>query len=173
MVTVSRHRRAGRCRDEYVAARADLCLAVMFVFTGVAHFNKIKYELEKMVPTIFPKPMMMVYLTGVFELLGAIGILLPRSRSLAGFCLILLLLAMFPANVRAFREKLMVAGKPATALWLRTPMQIVFIALIWWATQPLSWMQIKIYADRKVINVISGGTPNRTGMPKVPSPRFT
>ena len=115
-------------------------LSLMFAFTGVAHFNKIKYELEKMVPAIFPKPMLMVYLTGVFELLGAAGILLPRFRSVAGFCLILLLLAMFPANVKAARDKLLVAGKPATELWLRTPMQVVFIALIWWATQPLGWM---------------------------------
>jgi uncharacterized membrane protein len=115
-------------------------LAVMFVFTGVAHFNKIKYELEKMVPPIFPNRMLMVYLTGVFELLGAMGILLSRFRSLAGFCLLLLLLAMFPANIRAARQKLAVAGKPATELWLRTPMQIVFIALIWWASQPMGWM---------------------------------
>ena len=47
-------------------------LAVMFVFTGVAHFNKLKYELAKMVPVIFPKPMLVIYLTGVFELLGAV-----------------------------------------------------------------------------------------------------
>lgn len=115
-------------------------LAMMFAFTGVAHFNKIKYELERMVPAIFPKPMLMVYFTGVLELLGAAGLVIPRLRSLAGFCLILLLLVLFPANIKAAREKLTLVGKPATELWLRAPMQILFIALLWWATQPLSWI---------------------------------
>jgi uncharacterized membrane protein len=114
-------------------------LALMFAFTGVAHFNKMKYELERMVPSIFPKPMLIIYLTGVFELLGAVGLLLPQFRSVAGTCLILLLLAMFPANIKAAREKLTLAGRPATELWLRAPMQILFITLLWWVSQPLSW----------------------------------
>jgi uncharacterized membrane protein len=62
-------------------------------------------------------------------------LLLPRTRAAAGLCLILLLIAMFPANVKAARENMMVAGRPATALWLRAPMQVGFIALLWWASR--------------------------------------
>ena len=111
-------------------------LAVMFVFTGVAHFNKMRHDLAQMIPSFFPEPMAIVYITGAAEFLGAAGLLIPRFRSLAGICLILLLLGMFTANVNAALKGVTLNGKPVTPLWLRTPMQILFIALIWWATRP-------------------------------------
>ena len=111
-------------------------LAVMFVFTGIAHFNKMKRDLARTVPAIFPRPMLLIYFTGVLEFLGAVGLLLPRFRSLAGICLIALLIAMFPANVNAALKGTTLAGRPATPLWLRTPMQILFIGLLWWSTRP-------------------------------------
>lgn len=112
---------------------AAYALAAMFVFTGVAHFvNKMKHELARMVPAIFPQPMLMVYFTGVLELAGGVGLILPRFRHPASLCLILLMLILFPANIKAAREKLTLGGKPATELWLRAPMQILFIALLWW-----------------------------------------
>src|ERR1700677_3627039 len=76
-----------------------------------------------------------VYFTGLCEIAGAVGLLLPRFRSLAGICLILLLIAMFPANAKAAIEHLKVAGRPATPLWLRLPLQLVFIALAWWVSR--------------------------------------
>jgi uncharacterized membrane protein len=117
-------------------ASARWALAAMFIFTGVAHFTKAKYSMARMVPQIFGNAMAMVYFTGVCEMAGATGLLLPRFRGVAGICLIALLLAMFPANVKAAREKLMVAGRPATTLWLRLPMQLAFIALAWWVSRP-------------------------------------
>jgi uncharacterized membrane protein len=116
-------------------ASAGYALAVMFVVTGSAHFTSMKRDLERMVPRTFPRPMWIVYATGVLEFLGAVGLLLPKVRSVAGTCLIVLLVAMFPANVRAARERLSLRGKPATALWLRVPMQLLFIGLIWWASR--------------------------------------
>jgi uncharacterized membrane protein len=107
----------------------------MFIFTGVSHFTKVRHGMAAMVPKAFPNPMAMVHFTGVCELGRAIGLLLPRFRVVAGLCLIALLIAMFPANVKAAREKLTVAGKPATPLWLRLPMQLGFIGLIWWASR--------------------------------------
>lgn len=114
---------------------ARYALALMFVFTGVAHFNRMKHDLARMVPAVFPRPLTLVYFTGVCEFLGAVGLLLPRFRSLAGICLIALLIVLFPANVKAARERLSLRGKPATPLWLRAPMQILFIGLIWWASR--------------------------------------
>lgn len=117
-------------------AAARWALAAMFLFTGVAHFSKAKYSMARMVPKQFGNAMAMVYFTGVCEIAGAIGLLLPKFRNVAGICLMALLVAMFPANAKAAREKLLVAGRPATPLWLRLPMQLVFIALAWWVSRP-------------------------------------
>ena len=109
-------------------------LAVMFVFTATAHFNKMKHDLARMIPSSFPRPMLIVYITGVLELLGAAGLLLPQFHRLAGICLIALLVGMFIANVNAAQRGVTLRGKPPTPLWLRAPMQISFIALLWWST---------------------------------------
>jgi uncharacterized membrane protein len=116
------------------ALSARYALVVMFVFTGISHFTKMKHDMVRMVPSAFPRPLTMIYITGILELLGAVGLLVPEFRKAAAFCLIALLLAMFPANIRAAREKLKVGGREATALWLRAPMQLLFIGLLWWST---------------------------------------
>lgn len=111
-------------------------LAAMFLFTSSAHFNKMRHDLVRMMPSFFSNPMHLVYFTGVCEILGAIGILLPQTRSLAGLCLLVFLLAILPANIKAAGERVTLAGRPATAPWLRIPIQILFLALITWSTQP-------------------------------------
>jgi uncharacterized membrane protein len=115
---------------------ARYALATMFAFTGVAHFTKLRHDLARMVPRMFPRPMAMVYIAGVLELLGAGGLLLPRFRALAGLCLIALLVAMFPANMRAAFNRMELGGRAATPLWLRAPMQLLFIGLLLWSTKP-------------------------------------
>jgi uncharacterized membrane protein len=109
-------------------------LAMMFVFTGIAHFNKLRHDLARMIPEFFPRPMAIVTLTGILEWMGAVGLLSPKFRLEAGICLIALLLGMFIANVHAAKKGLTLGGKPVTALWLRTPMQVLFIGLLWWAS---------------------------------------
>jgi uncharacterized membrane protein len=110
-------------------------LAVMFLFTASAHFTRMKEELVQMVPESLAYPRQLVFLTGICEVLGAIGLLLPSVQRLAGMGLILLLIAMFPANVNAARKQLTLRGRPATPLWLRLPMQLLFIGLLWWSSQ--------------------------------------
>jgi uncharacterized membrane protein len=110
-------------------------LAVMFTFTALAHFNRMRGDLVRMVPPALPFPHHLVTFTGLCEILGAIGILVPTMRRLAGVCLVLLLVALFPANLSAARRGLSLAGKPVTPIWLRLPIQIVFITLTWWAMQ--------------------------------------
>lgn len=106
-------------------------LALMFAFTGLSHFTRTKNDMVKMVPPLFPRPLGLVYLTGVVEILGAIGLVaLHGLKGLVGMCLVLLLLALFPANVYAAFKKLIFRGKPATALWLRTPMQALYVGLL-------------------------------------------
>jgi uncharacterized membrane protein len=110
-------------------------LAVMFVFTASAHFNKMKHDLARMIPVYFPQPLLIVYITGGLELLGAAGLMLPQFRRLAGICLIALLIGMFVANINAAQKGVTLRGKPPTPLWLRAPMQILFIGLLWWSTR--------------------------------------
>lgn len=112
---------------------APYALAVMFLFTSVAHFNRLKRDLVRMIPAIFPKPLAIVYVTGVLEIAGAIGLIIRRFRPLTAHCLIALLVAMFIANIHAARSGVTLGGKPVTPLWLRTPMQLFFIALLWWS----------------------------------------
>jgi uncharacterized membrane protein len=113
---------------------ARYALVVMFIFTATAHFNKMKHDLARMIPPYFLRPLMIVYITGVLELLGAVGLMLPAFHRLAGICLIALLVGMFIANVNVAQRGVTLRGKPPTPLWLRAPMQILFIALLWWST---------------------------------------
>jgi len=103
-------------------------LALMFVLTGLAHFGLgRRADLIAMVPPRLPRPDLLVTITGVLELAGAAGLLLPVTAKLAAACLALLMILMFPANVSAARRNLRLAGRPATPLTARIPMQIIFV----------------------------------------------
>ena len=76
-------------------------LAVMFCFTAAAHFNSMQADLIRMVPPALPYAEFMVKFTGFCEILGAIGLLVPRTRRLAAIALILFLVAVLPVNIHA------------------------------------------------------------------------
>jgi uncharacterized membrane protein len=98
------------------------------VLTGFAHFAPpLRRDLLAIVPPRLPAPGDLVTITGLLELLGAVGLLLPVTRVAAAVCLLVLMLAMFPANVYASR----MPNPPksmTTRLPLRTAMQVVFLA---------------------------------------------
>jgi uncharacterized membrane protein len=97
-------------------------LAAMFVLTGVSHFVGMRAELISMVPPGLPAPALLVTVTGVLELAGAVGLLLRRTAPWAAGGLTALLVAMFPANIYAALEGF------GTPLGPRTAMQLVFLA---------------------------------------------
>jgi uncharacterized membrane protein len=103
-------------------------LAAMFVLTGVAHFvPPLRDNLIAIVPPQLPAPGLLVSITGVLEFLGAVGLLVPVTRVAAAVCLLLLMLAMFPANIYAAR----MPNPPksmTTRLPLRTAEEIVYLA---------------------------------------------
>ena len=111
-----------------------VALAVMFLFTGASHFSSMKYDLLAMIPNPLPRGLWVIYATGALEIAGAIGLLIPRLRRLAAVCLALLLVALFPANVYAALQDIPLRGKPPTPLWLRAPMQLFWIGMLWWTT---------------------------------------
>ncbi|GAA2827968.1 DoxX family protein [Kitasatospora sp. CM 4170] len=105
-------------------------LALMFVTTGVPHFiPSWRREFAAMVPPALPRPALLVTLTGVLELAGAVGLAVPPLAPFAAGGLALLMLAMFPANVSAARRGLTLAGKPVTPLPARTAEQVLFVAV--------------------------------------------
>ena len=109
-------------------------LVIMFLFTGASHFTSMKYDFAAMVPAPLPNDLWVIYLTGLFEIAGAVGLLVPRTRKLAGVCLVLLLIALFPANVYAALSEVPLRGEAATPLWIRTPMQLLYIGMVWWTS---------------------------------------
>lgn len=110
-------------------------LAVMFLFTGLAHFTSTRADLIRMVPPGLPKPGLLVTLTGIAELAGAIGLLLPGVARWAAYGLIVLLFALYPANAYAAQSGLTIGGRPHTPFAQRTLLQILWIWLLWWSTR--------------------------------------
>jgi uncharacterized membrane protein len=109
-------------------------LVIMFLFTGASHFTSMKYDFAAMIPAPLPDDLWVIYLSGVLEIAGAIGLLIPRTRKVAGICLVLLLVALFPANVNAALNEIPLRGEAPTPLWLRAPMQLLFIGMVWWTS---------------------------------------
>ncbi|UFS99259.1 hypothetical protein [Nocardia huaxiensis] len=115
-------------------------LAVMLLMTGSSHFAPDSQtfmpshtDLTAMVPSFAPAPGAMVYLTGVLELLGALGLVLTVTRAYAGIALALLFVLLLPANIFAAVDDVPLNGDPATPLWFRIPEQIIYIAVALWA----------------------------------------
>lgn len=107
-------------------------LAVGFIVAGANHFRSPEVYLG-MMPSWLPWPVGMNVIAGAAEILGGLGLMVPSTRRLAGWSLIALLIAVFPANVHVALQGHMPGFdfSPLT-LWLRLPFQAVFIAWVWW-----------------------------------------
>lgn len=115
------------------ATRAGL--ALMFVFTGIAHFTRTRADLVRMVPPALPNPELLVTLTGVAEIAGAVGLLVPSTARMSAWALAALLVAMFPANIYASRTRHMIGGRPHTPMGIRAPLQVLWIVLLIWSVR--------------------------------------
>lgn len=114
---------------------ALLLLAANFVAAGVMHFANPEFFVRIM-PPYLPWHLELVYLSGVFEILGGLGVLWPATRALAGWGLIALLVAVYPANIHMALHPEQFPDVQAWAAWLRLPFQFLFMAWAWWATRP-------------------------------------
>lgn len=119
-----------------LAKRISLFLiAAFFVAAGVGHFTNADFFVRIM-PPYLPAHLELVYLSGVFEILGAIGILIGATRAYATLGLVALLFAVYPANIHMAMNPELFPDMSATALYLRLPMQFVLMGWLWWATRP-------------------------------------
>ena len=116
------------------AASTRVGLAVMLCFTAAAHFSSsMRADMVAMVPPSVPNPEFMVTFTGICEILGAVGLLVPRTRRIAAVALIVFMLAVLPANIHAAQVGVTFRGAPATPIIPRVALQLLFIALLWWS----------------------------------------
>ena len=122
--------RAGVAIFEHPGTVLRTGLGLMFLLTASAHWGKRRPDLIRMVPPAFPRPDLLVTITGMLEILGAIGLFIPRTAPAAAICLAVMLIAMFPANVEAARHNLTIAGQRVPSLPVRTAMQVVFVAAL-------------------------------------------
>ena len=103
-----------------------------FFIGGIAHFVATETE-ARIVPPYIPWAVAAVLVSGVFELLGAIGILVPATRRAAGIGLFLLTIAVTPAHIYMLQAP-QLFPVPVWALWLRLPIQVALLWLIAWST---------------------------------------
>ncbi len=119
-------------KKEYdLALSAIIAMSIMLVFTAIGHFVFTK-GMSMMIPKFIPFKENFVYLIGIFEILLAIGLLIPKLKIISGWTLIIFLLLMLPANILASMnnvnyQKGTLDGSGMMYLWFRIPLQILFI----------------------------------------------
>lgn len=125
---------------EYIKQNKELLrviLAISIIVVGVTHFT-VPDQYVRIVPPQLPNPLQLVYISGFFEVLGGIGLLLPAVSQAAAWGLIALFIAVFPANINMAVNHIKIDHVP-DSFWLqavRLPLQAVLIAWAWWYTKP-------------------------------------
>ncbi|BET26287.1 DoxX family protein [Limnobacter thiooxidans] len=107
-----------------------LVVAAFFIGAGILHFVLLDF-FSSIVPPYFSNPEALVKISGIFEILGGIGILVERTRKWAGFGLIALCVAVLPANIHMAMNPDQFANIPVVLLYLRLPLQALVIWVIW------------------------------------------
>lgn len=125
-----------------------LALAAFFVVAGVNHFVNPDFYVGIM-PPYLPAHLELVHFSGFFETLGGVGVLIPRVRALAGWGLVLLLIAVFPANLHMSLHTAQFPDMPAFALHARLPLQLLVIGWAYWATRPESRVSTRVGSGRR------------------------
>src|SRR5687768_10912498 len=118
-----------------LSTRARIGLSLFFLFTGIGHFIRTE-PMAAMLPSSVPYRVELIYLTGVFELLGAVGVWIPKLMKLTGVCLILMMLAVLPANIYSAFNYVEFGGHQYGPIYLlaRIPFQMFVIAWTYIAT---------------------------------------
>ena len=110
-------------------------VAAFFSFAGIGHFTNTDFFVAIM-PPYLPAHVELVYLSGVFEILGGVGVLFAASRRVAGYGLLALLVAVYPANIHMALHPELFPDMSPIALYLRLPLQFVGAGVVWWSIRP-------------------------------------
>lgn len=117
--------------------KLQICLRVMialsFIIVGILHFTHASIFVGIM-PPYLPWHLELVWISGVFEILGGLGLMSPHTRRFSAWGLLLLLLAVFPANIHMALNGVFIdvpIPQSQIGLWLRLPMQGVIALQVW------------------------------------------
>ena len=112
-------------------------MAAFYIFAGVNHFRVPEFY-RQIMPPYLPWHLELVLLSGIAEIVCGIGLLIPRTRKLAAWATIALLIAVFPANIHVAVNNVPMLGETEGLgiwNWVRLPFQFLFIAWAWWYTR--------------------------------------
>lgn len=112
-------------------------MGVFYVVAGVMHFTNTDFY-RPLMPPYLPLHLELIYLSGIAEILCGVGVLLPATRRAAAWATILLLIAVFPANLHVALNNVPLGDNPQGLgiwNWARLPFQGLFIAWAWWYTR--------------------------------------
>ena len=110
-------------------------MSIFYINVGIMHFTDPDWFLHIIPPFLSLIGLELVYISGVFEILFGIMLLIPKTRKLASYGLILLLIAVYPANLYlAFYEEpqKLIGISAFAASWVRLPIQFIFLGLAYW-----------------------------------------
>lgn len=117
-------------KKNYLFILLKIVFSLLFIFGGVAHFTKTDFYLA-MMPNYLPFHQELIYVSGVVEFILGVLLLFPKYTRFAGFGLVILLLAVFPANINMYLNADKFSDMSEMALLIRLPIQLV---LLFWAS---------------------------------------
>lgn len=123
--------------DYNIRLSAQIAMAAMMVFTSIGHFIYTG-GMAMMLPSFIPFKKEIVYLTGVMEIASAAGLLIPATRTVTAWLLIIFFIVLTPANINAAMKHLNMEkgtfdGSGPKYLWFRMPLQALFIGWVYWS----------------------------------------
>lgn len=107
-------------------------MAIFYIAAGIMHFKRpwFYYKITPPMLKSIQKPINII--VGIAEILGGIGLLIPATQSAAAWGIILLLIAVFPANIYMLMDEKASMGMEKWKLWLRLPFQFLFLTWAYW-----------------------------------------
>ena len=120
--------------DKNIKLFSIIIMSIFYVSVGVNHFTTPEWFLQ-IVPPYLPYKLELVYISGFLEILLGVMLLIPATRFYAAWGLILLLIAVYPANIYLAQTNGAAMNTTPLVAWGRLPFQFVFIALAYWHTK--------------------------------------
>ena len=118
----------------YIKPFSIIVMSWFYISAGLLHFTNTNWFLQ-IVPPYLPIKLELVYLSGLFEVILGIMLIVPALRHYAGWGLILLLIAVYPANIYLAQTNGAAMNTSALVAWGRLPFQFLFIGIAYWHTK--------------------------------------
>ena len=108
-------------------------MGLFYIASGINHFRNTGFY-RPIMPPYIPAPVIMIYISGVAEMLGGVAVLVPRTRAVAAWGIVALLIAVSPVHINMCLHPDKFANIPLWIIWFRLPLQFVFMAWAWYYT---------------------------------------